>query len=214
MSCLRRSRISFLRSRNRRSDPMKWTTKQERALLDGIGSFGWSVLERRTGHTRNAIWAKVQRDLGGGGITRGSYSLAQAMEETGYSRTQFERAASALNQRWQRTARGGNYLITAEQIEDIAHWLAQDFWCVRHRLYGCGNCATTSRPHHAGGLCRVCYHRAARFTRRVFRVRFTPEDLLDYVQKRGGSEERVVKYLESGRFPPFADLVRLSEGVV
>jgi hypothetical protein len=105
---------------------------------------------------------KVLHSFGGGGITRGSYSLAEAMAETGYSRSQFLRARAALTQRWQRTARGGQYLITAEQLEEMAVWLAQDFWCRKHHLYKCADCASDARPHWSGGLCRPCYRRLSK----------------------------------------------------
>lgn len=140
----------------------RWTEEQRRALLDGIGSFGWSVLENRTQHTRPEIREKIRREFGGGGITRGSYSLAQAMLETGYSRSQLDRAAEALNQRWQRTARRGDYLITVEQIEDMVVWLQNDFWSKKHHLYNCEECGSSERRHFSGGLCQPCYRRFQR----------------------------------------------------
>lgn len=145
----------------------RWTEEEGRALFDGIGSFGWSVLERRTGHSRREIWDRVRREFGGGGITRGSYSLSEAVTETGYSRTQLRRAAKALNQRWPRTAKGGNYLLTGEQLEDLVAWLQQGFWSQKHHLYRCGDCGTQSRSHFSNGLCLRCYRRVGRFCRKI-----------------------------------------------
>lgn len=159
----------------------RWTDKERKVLFDGIGSLGWSTLERRTGRTRAAIWAQVRRHYGGGGITRGCYSLAQAIQETGYSASQLRRASTALNQRWARTSGTGNYLIQAEQLEECAAWLLLDFWSVQHRLYCCVGCATTQRPHHSKGLCCACYRRTTRYMAEQgidLTAQMVPQDML------------------------------------
>ena len=154
----------------------RWTPKQLKELLDGIGSFGWQVLQRRTGaRSRPAITQKIKREFGGGGITRGSYSLEQAMAETGYARTQLIRAAKALNQRWPRTSKGGNYLITEVQLEEMAAWLSQDYWARKQHLYACLDCGTRVRPHRGGGLCAACYSHNRRLAAAVG-MSFRPDE--------------------------------------
>jgi len=143
-----------------------WKASEVKALLDGIGSFGWTALQRRCGgRSKMAIYLKVRREFGGGGITRGSYSLGQAEQETGYHETQLRRAARALNQRWARTARGGDYLITAEQIEECIAWLVHDYWCKKLRLYCCLECGTDTKPHYSFGLCCPCFNVLRRYAK-------------------------------------------------
>lgn len=134
-----------------------WTAEQLRALLDGVGGFGWQVLQRRTCRSKAAIEAKIFREYGGGGITRGSYSLSQVCDETGYHSSQLKRAQRALKQRWIRTARGGDFLISPEQVEEMVTWLGHDYWSIKHELYGCTRCGTDSRPHKRMGLCDRCF---------------------------------------------------------
>lgn len=191
----------------------RWTKEEERALLDGIGSFGWQALIRRSGHSRRAIWDKIRHLFGGGGITRGSYSIRQAMEETGYSLSQLERAASALNQRWQRTAKGGNFLISAEQLEDLANWLVDDFWSVGHRLYSCPGCNATTREkgvkgsHFSNGLCRNCYRATTRYMKLKLGIKTTPQALLEHLQN---PPPPIRSRLEGGRLLPLKELKDLT----
>ncbi len=142
----------------------KWTKKENRALLDGVGSYGWKTLQKKTGRSRGAILQKVRRDYGGGGITRGTYSLRQAQEETGYSHTHLRRAAKALGQRWARTGKGSShtFLITGEQLEDAVVWLLSDYWSKALKLYACVNCGTKTQPHFSFGCCKTCFFRLRR----------------------------------------------------
>lgn len=182
-----------------------WTEKQTKALLDGIGAFGWAALKRKTGHSEREIWDKVRREFGGGGITRGSYSLSQAQEETGYARSQLERAAAALNQRWQRTSKRGNYLITAEQLEDLANWLAQDFWCRKFHLYNCVQCGKSVFPHYSLGYCKPCHSVLRRYVLTTIKVPFTSVGIKSYVDTKEPPEQDrlfyqlVLERLNAGR---------------
>lgn len=194
-----------------RQQRRRWNDSAGRFLLDAIGSFGWSVLERKSAHTKTQIQDFVRYHFGGGGITRGSYSLAQAMVETGYSRSQFARAAKALNQRWLRTARGGNFLITAEQLEDMAAWLKQDFWCPKHHLYKCIDCATTERPHFSMGMCVRCYRRVERYMRALGLETFSAANILALLDllRPDAVPEDVRSRLEAGRCPPLEQIKKV-----
>lgn len=194
----------------------KWEPEEVKVLLDDIGSFGWKALERRSKHSKTEIWAKVNREFGGGGITRGSYSLSQAMDETGYARSQFIRASKALNQRWLRTAKGGNYLITAEQLEDMVFWLKDDFWSAKHHLYGCMQCEGSKDRHYAIGLCFKCYHKVKRYVKRTFKIRFTTEYILKRLDSSFTEGSTVIPFLEQirnrlklGKCPPIKDLEKV-----
>lgn len=146
----------------------EWTDRHVRALLDGVGSFGWSALKRRCGNrSKAAITDKIRREFGGGGITRGTYSLNQAEQETGYAANQLRRAAAALNQRWSRTSKGGNYLISADQLDECTEWLKHDYWCVKLELYGCSRCGTDSRRCFSFGLCRSCFFHLRTFAEKL-----------------------------------------------
>jgi hypothetical protein len=163
---------------------MGWTRQEEQRLLDGVGSFGWQTLQRRCGaKTRGAIQAKIRRDYGGGGITRGTYSLLEAIQETGYSRTQLRRAAEALGQRWGRTAKGKNhtFLITGEQLEELVAWLSHDFWSKKLKLYGCHSCGTQTDPHYSFGCCLGCFKTLRRYALRLG-LPFTAKALLDILE--------------------------------
>lgn len=144
-----------------------WSKSDKRVLFDSIGVQGWSVVQRKTGgRSKDAVRAVMRREYGSGGITRGSYQLSEAERETGYSSTQLRRAADALNLRWKRSARGGNYLITGDQLEEMAGWLAHDYWSTKLKLYACHECGEREREHFARGFCVACYRRLARQAKR------------------------------------------------
>lgn len=189
-----------------------WTNKQLKALLDNIGVAGWSVLQRKTGgRSKAAIYSAIQKHFGGGGITRGTYQLEEAMAETGYSRTQLQRAARALNQRWLRTKKRGAWLITGEQLEDMVDWLRVDYWSKPLELYCCLQCGTTARPHHRAGLCLRCFWRFRRAAAKAG-VPGTVPKLQEWVQSMGISTfrtQRIVVNLEAGRAPNLDDLEHL-----
>ena len=142
------------------------------AMLNGIGSYGIRWLQRHTAaphdypnapqvRSRSAINAKVQREFGGG-LTRGALTLRAVQNNTGYSRSQLLRARDALKQKWKRLQRGGDYIITEEQVDEILVWLTHDYWDKSARLYCCLGCQTEKRPPFGRGLCSRCYHRYRR----------------------------------------------------
>lgn len=185
-----------------------WTDKQVRALRDNVGVAGWSVVQKKCGaRSRGAVVQKLRRTFGGGGITRGTYQLAEAMEETGYSRTQLKRAADALNQRWLRTKKRGAFLITGEQLEEMAEWLCHDYWSKPKELYCCVQCGTDQQEHHRFGLCLRCYHR---FRRRALRLDMptTASGLLALLgsQSEDFRLQRIRTNLMKGRAPTLDDL--------
>ena len=146
----------------------RWTRRQRQNLLLGIGAYGLDWLRRKSGgRSRDALYAQIRRSCDGGGLTRGSYTLAEAIDLTGYNREQLERAGNALAQRWARTSRRGSYLLTDDQIEQLGAWLRQDYWCTRLKLYGCLRCGTNSQRPRTFGLCRRCYYSLRRYATRL-----------------------------------------------
>lgn len=132
-------------------------------MLRSVGGAGLRGLIRASGgRSAAAIRARLHRDTGSSSLRRGSLSLRQVCLTTGYSRTQLLRARTALGQRWRRTKRGGVFLITEEQRQEIVDWLAQDYWDKDRQLYGCLWCTTTTRPPKGLGLCGRCYFRHRR----------------------------------------------------
>lgn len=158
-----------------------WTKSEACALLQGAGVYGLAWFRRKCGdsypedewpgapkgRSYHSIRRKAYRMYGGGGMTRGSYTLAQACEQTGYSHTQFERAREALAQKWKRTSPNGPHLIYEEQLEEMLKWLQVDYWSKKHRLYNCVRCGTDTRPHQSQGLCNRCF---GRYVRRLTRA--------------------------------------------
>lgn len=150
----------------------RWSEKAVRSLFNGLGAYGLQWFRRNTGvphdwpnaplRSRSAIYNKIRREYGGGGLTRGIYTRHQLEVATGYNRHHLERARIALNQKWKRTGPRGAYLISEEQAEDIIAWLRKDYWVPGKRLYGCAWCATTKREHKGLGLCARCYYRYRR----------------------------------------------------
>lgn len=134
-----------------------WSKSEYDKLLSGVGTYGWSWFSRNLERTKEAIYAKLQRSFSKGGITRGTYTLREMCSVTGYSKSQFSRAQGALGQKWHRTGRGGSYLITQEQMEEMTDWLMNDYWSKSRKLYACTECGESKRPHHAGGCCHRCY---------------------------------------------------------
>lgn len=183
----------------------EWTKKEEKKLLDGVGSFGWSTLIRRTGgRSKDAIRQKIKREFGGGGITRGTYTLQQVMDETGYSRTQLQRAAQSLGQRWNRTAKGKNhpFLITGEQLEELVAWLSHDYWSKPLKLYGCISCGTSQEDHYSFGCCLRCFKKLRRIAAN-YGLPFTAKALLDFLDGLELTHElqRIHHNLTAGRAP-------------
>lgn len=156
----------------------RWTKAEEKALLDGVGAYGMAWLRRRTDPGYNwanapqlrsvaAVYAKLGREHGSGGLTRGTFSLRQVIMYSGYSRGQIFRAQKALRQKWKRTGPRGTFLITDDQLEEILTWLQHDYWATCKRLYACAGCTTEKRPVYAVGLCCPCYYRYRRMCRRA-----------------------------------------------
>jgi hypothetical protein len=151
----------------------RWDKESDMALLQGIGAYGLSWFQARSGRSYDypnapprrsidALYGRVRRLFGPGGFTRGTYTLHGASVSTGYTRKQLRRAASALNQKWKRLCRRGAYIITEEQLEDICEWLKHDYWCKPLQLYACIWCGTSSTASAGMGLCSRCYHRHRR----------------------------------------------------
>ena len=135
-------------------------------MLLGAGAFGVEWLRSKTGkpygddgpkhRSVSAIRSKACR-MGLGGLGRGSMTLAELVEATGYSRTQLLRAQYALSQKWKRTGPRGPYLITEDQKEDLMEWLKHDYWCKAKHLYVCVWYSGSNRRHYSAGLCGTCH---------------------------------------------------------
>jgi len=147
-------------TKKRKSRP--WTSKQERDLFNGVSISGLDWFRRHCGKSTKAIYSKVAREYGPGGLTRGAYTLRGLSRSTGYSSTQLWRAQEALGQKWKRLGPHGAHLITEEQRGELVTWLGHDYWAKRQRRYTCEWCATSNRPPEALGLCVRCYHRHRR----------------------------------------------------
>lgn len=151
----------------------RWDKQSDMALLQGIGAYGLSWFQARSGRSYDypnapprrsipALYGRARRLFGPGGFTRGTYTLHGASTATGYTRKQIRRAASALNQKWKRLRRRGAYIITEEQLDDICEWLKHDYWCKPLQLYACVWCGSSSTASAGLGLCARCYHRYRR----------------------------------------------------
>ena len=151
----------------------RWTKKEVRALLDGLGVYGVAWLRSRTcpryrwpgapvHRSVNGIYAKIRRTFGPGGLTRGVFTLRQILLYSGYSRSHILRAQRACRQKWKRTGPKGSHLITDEQCEELYAWLGHDYWSKSKRLYACVWCTGDRQRSYALGLCVRCYHRYRR----------------------------------------------------
>ena len=134
-----------------------WSKSQEKFLFDGVSISGKKWFVRHCKKTESAVYSKLSRDYGKGGLTRGSYTLWELSRDTGYSRTQLRRAQSALGQKWKRLGPVGAHLITEEQKSELVVWLSHDYWSVTHRKYSCVWCASSNRRVEGRGLCVRCY---------------------------------------------------------
>lgn len=144
--------------------PKHWTEKQEMYLTIGSSAYGieWlrtksAVLNGKKSYKRsiNAIRCKAYR-MRLKGLNTGAKSLKELIETTGYSKSQLFRAQRAMNQKWLRSSKKGNYLITIDQIEELLDWLKEDYWCKSKRLYNCVYCGSHNKKHVSFGLCRNC----------------------------------------------------------
>lgn len=141
----------------------RWTTRERNDLMLAISTYGIDWLRRKVGgRSRRAVYSRIEAIVGEGGLTRGSYTIREVIELTGYNREQLERAGRALQQRWARTSRHGSFMISEDQIEQLSTWLRKDYWCMRLRLYGCLRCGTGRQPPRSFGLCTRCYYRGRR----------------------------------------------------
>ncbi len=155
-----------------------WSKKEVLDLWNAVGSYSLAWIRRHTEQpflfpnapavrSRKAVYNKVHRELGPGGLTRGAWTLYRMEKYTGYNRSQLLRAQHALRQRWQRLGPGGWYLITQEQLEEIIGWLVHDYWGRKHRLYGCAWCTTETIPLKGSGLCQRCFWKHRRLCLRL-----------------------------------------------
>lgn len=150
----------------------RWTTTEKIEVFKRIGSMGWGTLRRCAGHSylelemvqRRSVEAvrRQVRRMALSGARRGSISLRELSQSTGYNPEQLRRAQRALNQSWRRMSARGAHLISDDQARDLVAWLQHDFWNSKKKLYGCVWCATSARPHHSGGLCQKCFFRYRR----------------------------------------------------
>jgi len=156
----------------------RWSNKELRALLTGIGAYGIKWFQKRTDAPNDwpnapdhrslyAIKAAARRHCGPGGLTRGSYTLHHVMQATNYSRTQILRARDALGHKWKRMRVRGNYIITEEQVDEMVEWLKHDYWDKDQHLYCCLGCQTEKRTAFGLGLCGRCYWRYRRLCVRL-----------------------------------------------
>lgn len=198
----------------------RWTPRESKVLLNGIGVYGHDWLVRNTdGRSPKAVARRIQREFGtGGGVCRGTYSLAELAALTGYTRRQLQRAGRALGQRWARTARGGNHLITDDQLGQLIEWLGTDYWSAKLRLYGCVECGTDRRPHFCVGRCKRCYKRGRTYARAlglVFGVAWLGARVEELRQIADADMEvflaRLARDLGDGKVPVEMDLLRLAE---
>lgn len=193
---------------------VRWTKKQEQALLQGVGVYGLAWFRKHGGNsfewpngprgrTLYAVYSKARRMYGTGGLTRGAYSIRRIMNTSGYSLTQIRRAMRALAQKWKRLTPRGAYLIYEEQYEDLVQWLGTDYWAKHHRLYNCLWCHETRFVHKGKGLCMRCYRRYVKSLERADLPRENKE-LLALVRKWIDSEDKqkIEKQLLRGRALP------------
>lgn len=131
-------------------------------------------MQRELGRTPASMRAKLRRMIGANTLRRGSYSMRQLVEATGYQAEQLRRAATALNQKWKRLHPKGPFLITEEQRDELVTWLQHDYWAPLYRLYCCLFCTTEVRAHRALGLCGRCYASYVRACR-AKKVRTAPK---------------------------------------
>lgn len=141
----------------------------------GIGAYSMEWIKKHVGtpdprdeeqtRTPKAIYSKMLRDFGKGGLLRGSITLSQASKDTGYTVKQLRRACKALQQRWVRTTPTGAWMLSEDQLKEACDWLKHDYWVKKLCLYGCLQCAGTQRLHFANGLCTPCYNQLRRFAK-------------------------------------------------
>jgi hypothetical protein len=155
----------------------RWTKREAQNILMGAGAFGVSWLRAQTKgayswpgapkrRSYHAVMCKAWR-MGLGGVTRGSMSLADVCKRTGYTKTLLMRAMSALNQKWKRTGKRGDYLITDDQLDEMLDWLKHDYWSKAKRLYACSWCSASNRPHEGLGLCCSCFWKHLKLCKRL-----------------------------------------------
>lgn len=187
----------------------RWTPKEDRALLDGVGTFALNWFRKKSGkthvypnspdRTRKAIYYRAGIVNGKGGLTRGTYTLRQATTDTGYAKEQLQRAQSALGQKWKRLSRRGSFMITLEQLEEMCEWLKQDYWCKKLRLYSCVNCGSNRHASRGQGLCKKCYFKIRRLAKSL-RLPDRVDSLIELIMSSLDSTPQEVRgFLENAR---------------
>lgn len=135
-----------------------WTKREYYAVLQGVGANSVAWLCKKAGNrSYSAVVSKLARNTGLGGLRRGSFTLSSLVRITGYNVSALKRAQRALKQKWKKTSKNGHFLITEDQLEELAAWLGLDYWSKPHRLYKCLWCHTRGEHHRAYGLCTICY---------------------------------------------------------
>jgi len=195
----------------------KWSKEEVRVLLDGIGNYGLSHFQKKSGQphefeyegapkhrSKKAIYGKILREFGPGGLTRGVYTVHRLAKNTGYNKEQLYRAREACKQKWKRIGPRGAYLITEDQVDEIIEWLKHDYWCKPHRLYCCLYCNTEHRLHYSRGLCVRCY---SRYRRSLLKLNLPPSNkgLIRYIESRQNADSTDIE--NSGKRTKFLEKI-------
>lgn len=156
-----------------------WTEREDDLLRWNWGQVSRERLEEILGHSWAAInWRAVR--LGLGSLARGTLTLTEIAERTGYSRRSLQLYAERLGislrkirsclPRGERT-KPRRYAIDTSEAERLIAWLAtrtgrpiDDLrgWGHYGRVAACLCCGRTDRPHNGRGLCETCYAAAKR----------------------------------------------------
>lgn len=159
-----------------------WSPEEERKLQFEWGVFHLHTLAKRFGRTPVAVKMRA-RKLGLGAPSRGTETVHQIVQRSGYSKPQIWNAAKALgipiHRRTSAQVKVGKYRFTSidsDDAERIIDFLKSrpDGARIRHERAGewgcrgrgghmkpekCVGCQTADRPHYAKDRCHPCYER-------------------------------------------------------
>lgn len=163
----------------------RWTEKDDAYLEFNWGALSPSVIAKELGRTHSAVYQKA-RDRGLGPAHRGTMTIGEFAEYSGYSVSKIKHALSAMGRNiqhaWRSTPGGGRgksryTTIDIELQEELLSFLlsqptcriyddapgsprtTRGKWGVGRKPPVCVVCGTADHPHYARGKCVKCYER-------------------------------------------------------
>lgn len=204
-----------------------WTEGDDSRLSFDWGVFNADTIADRLGRSVNSVIWRAKR-LKLGPSYRGTISVAQLAEETGFHRDRVVNAARKLKipipnapsprPKSKRPTKGRRTAINEDAADQIREFLRTypdgasiiqnpaEEWGISSRPECCNECRGTEKRHYAKGMCESCYKRARYYARPGVRGTLSEQSGGDAMTSYADLLEEAITSEES------SDLVEVTQG--